>query len=66
MPTFEVLVEETLSGSFSVEAASADEAEEVARRAYRSGDIVLEPGDLLCAQICVKGEDGTYGVWEDV
>ncbi len=34
MPTFEVLVEETPSGSFSVEAASRDEAEEVARCAY--------------------------------
>lgn len=57
MPTFEVIVEETLSGSFHVEAASADEAVEDARCAHRSGRLVLEPGNLLDARLCVVGED---------
>ena len=66
MQTFEVLVEETTSGSFIVEAASAGEAMEAARRAYRSGELVLEPGELTCAQLCVAGKDGACGAWEDV
>lgn len=66
MPTYEVLIEETLSGSFLLEAPTADEAAEAARRSYRAGGLVLEPGELLCARLCVMGEDGTCGPWEDV
>ena len=66
MPTYEVLIEETVSGSFLLEASSADEAAEAARRSYRSGELVLEPGELLGARLCVVGEDGMGGLWEDV
>lgn len=66
MPTYEVLIEETISGSFLLDAPTADEAAESARRSYRSGGLVLEPGELLGAKLCVVGEDGTCGPWEDV
>ena len=66
MQTFEVLVEETTSGSFIVEAASVGEAMEAARRAYCSVELVLEPGELMCAQLCVAGENDASGAWEDV
>jgi len=66
MPTYEVLIEETDSGSFLLEAPTADEAAEAARRSYVAGELVLEPGELLGARLCVVGEDGTCGHWEDV
>lgn len=66
MPTYEVIIEETVSGSFLLEAPTAEEAAEAARRSYRSGELVLEPGELLCARLCVMGEDGTCGPWEEV
>lgn len=65
MPVYEVLIEETLSGSFLLEAPTADEAAEAARRSYRSGGLVLEPGELHGARLCVVGEDGTCGPWEE-
>ena len=66
MPTYEVVIEETLSGSFLLDAPDAEEAAEVARRSYRAGGLMLEPGELLGARLCVMGEDGTCGPWEDV
>lgn len=66
MPVYEVVIEETLSGSFLLEAPTADEAAEAARRSYRTGELVLEPGELLGTMLCVVGEDGTCGPWEEV
>lgn len=66
MPVYEVVIEETLSGSFLLEAPTADEAAEAARRSYRAGELVLEPGELQGAKLCVVGEDGTCGSWEEM
>lgn len=66
MPVYEVLIEETLCGSFLLEAQSADEAAEMARRAYGAGELVLEPGELHGVMLCVLGEDGECGPWEVV
>ena len=40
-----VLVEETVSEEFPVDAENAKEAEEKARKLYRAGEMVLEPGN---------------------
>lgn len=55
MPTYEVIIEEAASGTFRAEAPTADEAAEAARRSYKAGELVLEPGDPLGAKMCVVG-----------
>lgn len=40
-----VLIEETVSEEFPVDAESAKEAEEEAGKLYRAGKLVLEPGN---------------------
>ena len=56
MPMFEVIIEETVSETFRVEARDADEAENIARERYRSGEIVLSPGECQEMRAWVVGE----------
>lgn len=46
MKKFNVVVEETVVGNFVVEAENAEDALELARRNYREGTFVLEPGEV--------------------
>ena len=63
--TFTVIIEETVAQEFQVEAPNAEAAAETARELYRTGELVLCPGELQSARICVASE-GELGVWEDV
>lgn len=48
--TFSIIIEETVSQKFEIEADSIDEALELAREGYLDGEYVLEPGDLESAK----------------
>lgn len=47
MESFLVTVEERVSQNFVIQADSQEEAEELAQKLYKNGDLVLEPGNLL-------------------
>lgn len=47
MKKFNVTVEERVSQNFVIQADSQEEAEELARKLYKNGDLVLERGNLL-------------------
>lgn len=47
MESFLVTVEERVSQDFVIQADSQEEAEELARKLYKNGDLVLESGNLL-------------------
>lgn len=47
MESFLVTVEERVSQDFVIQADSQKEAEELAQKLYKNGDLVLEPGNLL-------------------
>lgn len=47
MKKFNVTIEERVSQDFVIQADSQEEAEELARKLYKNGDLVLEPGNLL-------------------
>lgn len=47
LKSFLVTVEERVSQDFVIQADSQEEAEELARKLYKNGDLVLEPGNLL-------------------
>lgn len=42
-----VTVKETVTQDFQIKAKSKSEALEIARKKYRGGEIVLEPGELI-------------------
>lgn len=47
MKQYVITIEETVVDTITVEANSETEALEQVEEAYRAGDIVLEPGDLI-------------------
>lgn len=47
MKSFLVTIEERVSQDFVIQADSQEEAEELVRKLYKNGDLVLEPGNLL-------------------
>lgn len=44
---FEILIEETISDTFYVDAETREEVLSMARQKYQHGDFILEPGHLL-------------------
>ena len=63
--TFTVVIEETVTQEFQVKAPDAESAAEVARELYHTGNLVLSPGELQSARLCVA-TDGELGIWEDL
>ena len=55
---YTILFEETIAQSFTVHAATLEEAKNKAIEAYKHADIVLESGNLLYTQCTVTAEDG--------
>ncbi len=53
MKKYIVAIEETVVGEFEVIAENEKETLELARQKYRKSEFVLEPGELLHAQIAI-------------
>ncbi len=66
MAVFTVIVEETICQQFVVDATGVENAAAIARQRYRSGELVLEPGELQSARLCVLDERGQMTGWENV
>ena len=63
---FTIIIEETVSQTFEIEAETEDAAIEIGTAKYKNGEIVLEPGDLQEARICVLNEQGEYDKWAEI
>ena len=63
MKTFRITIEETVSDIFEIMAESVTEAEQIAMRKYKSGEIVLEPGYLISKQMQIKDEKDNSTDW---
>lgn len=66
MALYDVTIEETVTETVTVEASSADEALCIVRDGYRSGRIVLEPGEVQAVRVCAAGPDGGPVAWEEL
>ena len=59
-----VTIEETVSQSFSVDAVNVLEAIEIAKQKYKSGEFILEPGEVTCRK--VMADDGVVSTpWDE-
>ena len=47
---YSIIIEETISENFEIEAEDIDEALKVAKQKYKNGEIVLNPGNLILSK----------------
>lgn len=66
MPKYTITIEEMVSENFEVEAATADEAMEIAEQKYRDGEFVLEPGNLVCTQMAITNPSEEATEWTEI
>lgn len=52
-----VSIEETISEDFEVMAENIEEAVSLAKKGYKSGDLVLSPGNFQCKKISAYSND---------
>lgn len=51
MQEFEIIIEETVSQTFAIQANSKEDALQIAREKHKTAELVLEPGDLIDVKI---------------
>ena len=54
MTKYQIIIEETIVDDFTVEADSPDEARSIAERKYKSGEFVIEDGEVQTRRIAVN------------
>lgn len=62
---YSIIIEETISENFEIEAEDIDEALKVAKQKYKNGEIVLNPGNLIFKQISASDEKGNSVDWHE-
>jgi len=65
MKKYTVTIEETVSEDFEIVAESEQEALEIAKQKYNSGEFVLAPGFVQRKQMAVFLEDEIQTEWMD-
>ncbi|MCD8194889.1 MAG: DpnD/PcfM family protein [Coprobacillus sp.] len=64
MKRYQIIIEETISGTFEVDASSPEKAVQIARDKYKCSDFVNEPGDLEEVRFLVFDEKGDISIDE--
>ncbi len=59
-----ISIEETVVGSFEVEAKSKEEALEIAKEKYDNCEFVNEPGELVGKRIAISTNGENFDEWE--
>ena len=57
MNKYQIVIEETIVDDFTIEADSPDEARSIAERKYKSGEFVIEDGEVQTRRIAVNDTD---------
>ena len=66
MKKFTITIEEMVSEDFVIEAETMEEAMEIAEECYHSGEIMLQPGNLVCKQMMgMDNETGECTEWTE-
>lgn len=63
MRKYRVVIEETVSEEFKIEATSEDDAVSKAIQEYKAGNLVVGSDNVECRQISVVGKDGELTDW---
>jgi hypothetical protein len=65
MKKYIVTIEETVSEDFVIEAESPQEARRIVTEKYNSGDLALEPGNLIEKKVSVSDANDTLIDYEE-
>lgn len=65
MEKYTVIIEETVSNAFEINAANAEDARKIAEDAYNDGLLVLEPGNLISKKMAVVSHCDEDAKWVD-
>ena len=62
---YKITIEETNTKDFEIEAESAEEAYEIAEQNYKSGGLVLDPGECQFKQIAIMTPSNEATEWRE-
>lgn len=62
---FRIAIEETVVQEFDIEAEDAGEAIELAEAKYKSGELVLTPGEVHNKQMAIVAPDNEATEWSE-
>ena len=62
---YTITIEETVAKDFEVEADGAEEAYEIAEQNYKSGGLVLDPGECQFKQIAIITPSNEATEWRE-
>lgn len=62
---YTIMIEETVTKDFEVEANSAEEACETAEQKYKDGEFVLDPGECQFRQIAITAPNDEATEWRE-
>ena len=63
MSVYQVIVEETVTGTITIDAEDGEAAIELARQRYESGEYVLSAGELTSVQFGLVSAAGECELW---
>lgn len=66
MGLYSVIIEEIATKQFVVEAEDVQKAAFITRDKYRSGEFVLDPGEIQGARLAVLDVEGQICRWEEL
>lgn len=65
MKIFKIAIEEMTAGEFEVAAETGDEAMKIAKQKYRSGEFVMEPGEVHFKQMAITEPANAVTEWTE-
>lgn len=65
MKKYIIVIEETITDEFEVEAENADTALKIAENKYRKGEFVLCPGEVQFRQMCIVQPESNATEWSE-
>lgn len=63
MKKYSVIIEETVSGTFEIQASNAEAAIEIAKKQYNDGLLVLSPGEVQFKQVSILSPKNESTKW---
>ncbi len=65
MKKFTIVIEETVSELFEIEADNAMQAMEIAKEKYKKGEFVLSPGEVITKQMAITSPESEATEWDE-
>lgn len=62
---YTITIEETNAKDFEIEAKSAEEAYEIAKRKYKTSEFILDPGECQYKQITITKPSSESTEWRE-